>query len=176
MRAPIRWCVASLGILTFLAMWMTRTGERTSEKLSPLLRPPRATEKSPDFQLSDFEGNEWRLGDLRGRKVLLDFFCGCTPCRSMAREQARLASRWGNVQILVVSYLDHSKIRAFQKDTDLSVPFLMDPFGDVGERYDSLTCPRCWVIDENGNILYTNRDAKEDVHTVVQRAARFLER
>lgn len=177
MLIRVRWLVlvvSTAGLFGGVLVWRARTVNGALAEQHAGVKPPRVGDSAPDFVASDYEGKEWQLKRLRGRRVLLTFFCGCEPCRKLARELAPLASRWRGVQILVVSYLDLTAVPAFQRDTNLSAPFLMDPFGDVGARYDSLTCPRCWVIDERGRIRYSNQATISDIGEVVRHIERYL--
>ncbi|MCS6862567.1 MAG: peroxiredoxin family protein [Abditibacteriales bacterium] len=52
---------------------------------------PKVSSLAPDFTLTDYKGKTYRLSDFRGKKVLLNFFCGCGAC-------AELAATWEKIQ------------------------------------------------------------------------------
>jgi hypothetical protein len=51
------------------------------------------------------------------------------------------------------------------------IPTLFDPNYGVAEEYASTNCPRCWVIDEKGKVVYTSHphDRPADVACTLQR-------
>ncbi|HEV2724391.1 MAG TPA: redoxin domain-containing protein [Thermoleophilaceae bacterium] len=101
-----------------------------------------AGSEAPDFTLSDQDGQEVSLADLRGKTTVLvfyplDFSPTCTDQLNVYQEvlpelEAQGASLYG---ISVDSAFAH---KAFQEHLGISFPLLADfhPKGDVARRYD----------------------------------------
>jgi peroxiredoxin len=123
---------------------------------------------APDFALRDQEGNEVRLADLRGRKVViafypLDFSPVCTDQLSIYQQvlpeiEARGATL---VAISVDSMFAH---KAFAEKLGVSIPLLADfhPKGAVTSAYGAYqenygTGNRSLVlVDEEGIVRWTH--------------------
>jgi peroxiredoxin len=116
--------------------------------------PPTVGSIAPDFTLSDYNGKVYRLSDYRGKKVLLNFFCGCGLCRVMAREWGKQFADLSRIQLLAVANFSPATAVEFRNATGIKFPLLLDPFGKVAQRYQSVACPRCWLLSESGKVVY----------------------
>src|SRR5689334_15802796 len=57
-------------------------------------RGPMVGEVAPPFTLkSATTGRPVSLSDFRGRRVLLNFFCGCSACRQVARAWVKMEKK-----------------------------------------------------------------------------------
>lgn len=130
---------------------------------------------APGFETMDSAGVTVRLGDLLGPTTLFNFFCGCDPCRRLAKAQAGLLNRFAEVTVITVGYLDPAAIPSFRRDTGLGGRFLRDPFGDIGAAYEALDCPQCLVL-EQGRIAYRSPAPPADTTAIAAELRRVLER
>jgi peroxiredoxin len=112
-----------------------------------------------DFRLpvaSDRAELPIQLSLLRGRPVLLAFFCRCGRCIDMARHLAGVAS--GRAAVLAVfgdpAMAQPEVASAFRDATGLAAPFLLDRGANVAHQYDAAACPRLWAIDAGGIVRY----------------------
>lgn len=117
-------------------------------------------EKAPDFQLTTLDGDEVKLSDYQGKKVLLNFWATwCPPCRAEMphmqtyyEEQAKDE----NVVILAVNLTTEDKglgkIEDFVEEFELEFPIPMDENGDVGALYQAVSIPTSYAIDTEGRI------------------------
>jgi len=119
-----------------------------------------------DFTLSDYNGRVYRLSDYRGKKVVVNFFCGCGLCRVMAREWGKQFADLSSIQLLAVANFSPATAVEFRNATGIKFPLLLDPFGKVAQRYQSTVCPRCWMVDEEGKVTYVSRPRAMPQHTV----------
>jgi len=108
---------------------------------------PAVGSVAPEFSLQDQSGKTWRLGDLRGRWVVLYFYPkddtpGCTEEACQFRDDLA-ALQALNAQIIGVSVDDSTSHAAFAKKHSLQFPLLADRDGRVAEAYGALSD---WVM------------------------------
>lgn len=113
--------------------------------------------KAPDFQLKTLNGNDVKLSDLQGTKVILNFWATwCPPCKAeIPHMQDFYESRnKTEVEILAVNLTASEKnlgnIKEFVRDRNVTFPVLLDQDGDVGDQFRALTIPTSYLIDSNG--------------------------
>ncbi len=96
-------------------------------------------EKAPDFTLPSDEGEDVRLSDLRGKKVILYFYPkddtpGCTTEACEFRDALPRFQKEGAV-VLGVSPDSVEDHRGFKEKYDLTFPLLADEERSVAEAY-----------------------------------------
>jgi peroxiredoxin Q/BCP len=137
-------------------------------------------EKAEEFTLKDSDGNDWTLGDHRGKTVVLLFYPGDnTPV--CTRQMCSVRDHWSEYQatgaevvgISTDTVESHDK---FAEKHSLPLRLLSDPNGKVSAAYGM----KSWlpgrsargvvVIDKGGKIAYSKvqplslfRPADEDV-------------
>jgi peroxiredoxin len=163
--------------LIVLAVLFATVGEQTlrshsataTDMLKPRPQPEQPDAKfagpfkigqvAPDFTLKDAKGRPVSLHQFRGKRVLLNFFCGCSFCQAVAVDWQHLLKEPGlrPTAVLAVAHYSLEHDKEFRKETGATFPILFDTeHRDISTRYDSHICPRVWVLDEQGRILYTN--------------------
>ncbi len=137
-------------------------------------------DKAPDFTAKDQDGNEVKLADLKGKKVVLYFYPkdntpGCTKEACSFRDaDAELAA--AGIKVLGVSTDDersHQKfISKFQlpfdllADTDKKIVEAYGVWGEkslYGRKYMG-TFRKTFLIDENGKIVKIFDKVKVEQH------------
>jgi peroxiredoxin len=140
--------------------------------------PPRVGSVAPDFSLQSSGFGQVQLKELRGRPVILAFFCRCGRCHAVAKQMARTPQLAKRAQIYAIfgdtALLQPGEENAFRESTGFRAPFLVDPENDVEFLYDSTECPRLWVIDESGIVRYTNPTAGTPPNRIVADAMSAL--
>jgi len=131
---------------------------------------PTLGQVPPPFKLKEIvngkEGPEVSLSDYKGRRVLLTFFCGCSVCRGVALEWAKLdkAPLKGNPVILGIWHPDADRVAPFVKETGAkNIVYLHDPDRKTGVAWGSIKCPRTWVLNESGKIAYRHEDVEAEM-------------
>jgi peroxiredoxin Q/BCP len=94
---------------------------------------------APDFTARDAEGNEVRLADLRGRRVVLYFYPkddtpGCTRQACSLRDSHSVFEEQG-IKVLGVSLDDEESHRRFAEKYDLPFTLLADTDHALAEAY-----------------------------------------
>lgn len=110
--------------------------------------------EAPDFSIKDVNGNPIKLSDLKGRRVILDFWATwCPPCRKEIPHFIELRSMTKEEELAVIGISSENPetIRSFAIKNKINYPVasagdLPSPFSDV----DSL--PTTFFIDRKGII------------------------
>ena len=124
----------------------------------------RAGDNAPDFVITESNGNEYRLSDLKGKVVMLQFTASwCVVCR---REMPFIEDEIWKVKKdegLVVIGIDRDEpvetVRKFKSDIGVTYPLALDPgadiFGLFADKKAGVT--RNVIIDRNGKIIFLTR-------------------
>ena len=110
---------------------------------------------APDVQFTKLDGSPFRLQDLRGRVVLLNFWATwCIPCRSeipsLSGMQKDLEGK--GLSVVGVSYDDTADlIQEFQKDIPQSYQIVLGG-REVGSTLPASPLPTTYIIDRQGRI------------------------
>jgi peroxiredoxin len=137
---------------------------------SLISHPLKVGSLAPDFTLNDYNDKTYCLSDFRGKKVLLNFFCRCGACAQLALTWEKIHRQREDVQVLGISTINPERLRGWCRAMDITFPALFDPAYQVAEQYDSIHCPRSWVVDERGKVVYT--DQKQNNPSAVAHALR----
>ena len=122
-------------------------------------------DSAPDFLTTDDSGNEFKLSELRGRKVVLyfyprDFTPGCTAEACSLRDDYQLFENSG-IPIYGISGGSAELHQNFRRKHNLPFPILMDEDMKIAELYDAksrlsilgIGVKRItYLIDEEGKI------------------------
>jgi cytochrome c-type biogenesis protein len=110
---------------------------------------------APDVQFTKLDGSPFRLQELRGRVVVLNFWATwCVPCRSeipsLSALQRDLDAQ--GLSIIGVSYDDTADlIQQFQKDIPQSYQIVLGG-REVGSQLPASPLPTTYIIDRQGRI------------------------
>ncbi|MFJ7699391.1 redoxin domain-containing protein [Lysinibacillus fusiformis] len=122
----------------------------------------------PDFTLTSLDGEDITLSDLRGKKVVLNFWATwCPPCKAEMPHMQNFYDEYGkekNVEIIAVNLTTAERdvtadakvdtVMTFRDSFELTFPILLDsdPDNSVGADYQIITIPTTYFIDSNGYI------------------------
>ena len=113
-----------------------------------------AGEPAPSLQATDLAGKTWRLADLRGRAVLLNFWATwCPPCRAEMPSLQDLAAIYGpdKIVVLAINFKESRTTAArFAQASALSLPVLLDLDGSVARQWGVSVFPTTVLIDSTG--------------------------
>jgi len=122
--------------------------EKRYEEIAAVGKP------APVFELKDANGNMWRLADLRGKVVFLNFWATwCTTCRSEAPYKESLFQKMQGrpFQMLGVLFRDEpSNLPAYYRSQPLSMPVLISPENEMARLYGITGVPETFIIDKDG--------------------------
>lgn len=109
----------------------------------------------PPLQVSDLNGKVWRLADLRGRAVLVNFWASwCEPCRAEMPSLQRLGEQHPHdLVVLAVNFKESSTtVQQFVQRTGLALPVLTDPQGSMARAWGITIFPSTVLIDARGQV------------------------
>ncbi|MES5893205.1 redoxin domain-containing protein [Bacillus cereus group sp. RP43] len=115
---------------------------------------------APDFELTKLDGTNVKLSDLKGKKVILNFWATwCGPCQQeMPDMESFYKEHKENVEILAINYTPsekgggEEKVSNFAKEKGITFPILLDKNIDVTTAYKVITIPTSYFIDTKGVI------------------------
>ncbi|WP_375200114.1 peroxiredoxin family protein [Bacillus sp. RS11] len=120
----------------------------------------------PDFTLTSLDGDEVTLSDLRGKKVVLNFWATwCPPCKAEMPHMQKYYEQHAkedNVEIIAVNLTSEERefsadgkidtVMTFRDSFELTFPILLDQKREVSPQYNVMTIPTTYFIDSKGYI------------------------
>lgn len=123
-------------------------------------------EPAPDFTLTDTAGKSYRLSELRGKTVVLEWFNPDCPFVKHAHgkgplvDMAKKVEGPGLVWLSINSSAAGKQGNGLQRNVDAKREYqmtnsvLLDESGAVGHSYGAIKTPHMFVIDPAGNLVY----------------------
>jgi peroxiredoxin len=111
---------------------------------------------APDFSLQSLDGKTYKLSDLKGKVLLLDFWATwCGPCREELPIIEKLHKEFSGKGLVVLGINDEDKatVQQFVKQQKLTFTNLLDSGGAVARAYKVTAIPRVILIDKDGKIV-----------------------
>jgi len=114
--------------------------------------------RAPDFELPTLEGGEVKLSDLRGERVMINFWASwCAPCRAEIPDMQEFYEDT-DIQILAVNLTqtedNYDNVPKFVKNYGMEFPILMDEENSASTTYQIQPIPTSFMIDSEGIIRY----------------------
>lgn len=111
---------------------------------------------APDFSLKTLNGEEVKLSDYRGKRVMINFWASwCGPCRAEMPDIQRFHET-KDIVILAVNLTSSENSRTnvtnFVKEYEMTFPILMDETEFVAGLYAIKPIPTTYLINSDGTI------------------------
>ncbi len=129
----------------------------TNERTEGLFPGAQVGQLAPNFEAQDLDGNLVRLSDFQGNPVILNFWATwCTSCRAEIPALQRVFEERKDQGLEVIG-VDWGEgrvgaARGFLDPLGATYVSVMDPSGDIGDRYRVRGLPVTLAIDKDGVI------------------------
>ncbi|MFO1329729.1 MAG: TlpA disulfide reductase family protein [Rubrivivax sp.] len=138
----------------------------------------QADAPAPDFTLRQQGGGALRLGEQRGRVVLVNFWASwCGPCKLELPQLNRLhqAYRGAGLVLLGVNVDEDPQAAAdVSRRQGLQFPVLLDSDKAVVRRWDLGSMPATVLIDRDGRVRHVHRGWRDGLEQTYERQIREL--
>ena len=123
---------------------------------SVLADPPAAGTDAPDFKLTDLDGKEVALKDLKGKVVFVDFWATwCPPCKRALPHTQEISEREevkkGDLVVLAVSNETEEVVKKFLEDNKYTFRTACDK--GLGSKYGVRGIPTFVTIGKDGKVV-----------------------
>ncbi len=130
------------------------------------ITPTETPRPAPSFVLTDLNGIETRLADLKGKLILLNFWATwCEPCRKEMPDLERLWQTYRHKGLVVLAVSedggDTRSVTRFVAKHRLSYTVSVDRDGELATRYQVSGLPATYLIDRQGNIVASVLGSKD---------------
>ena len=109
---------------------------------------------APDFTLVDLKGKQWKLSDLKGKVVFVNFWATwCAPCLEEMPSMQGLNVGMSNAPFQMLAILNNDRPEYAQNlvdKTNISFPVLLDPNSRVATQYGLTGVPETFIVDPQG--------------------------
>lgn len=110
--------------------------------------------KAPDFELKTLDGKSVKLSDLKGKKVILNFWATwCPPCKAEMPEMQKYHEEINDeVIILAVNIDPQLDVQKFVDEMGITFTIPLDEEDLVSTDYQVISIPTTYFIDTKGII------------------------
>jgi len=136
-------------------------------------KPTDGSGKLDDVRFRNGIGVELRIGDLRGRVVLLYTFNSTQPAarESLAFVSALRKCGGSDLMVLALSFdRDLPTFETFLEEVRPSVPLLLDPSGELATTLGVDDVPTAILLDRDGNVRWQKAIGVRADHAPLERA------
>ena len=153
--------ISTILIILFFSSGFVRSQEKPVFANGYLVK---TGDMAPDFTIKETEGRTYKLSDLMGKVVMLQFTASwCSVCRTEMPFIEKEIWLQKKSEGLVVIGIDRDepveKVKKFKKDIEVTYPLALDPGADIFGLFASKEAgvTRNVIIDRKGKIIFLTR-------------------
>lgn len=109
---------------------------------------------APDFEYMDHTGKLWKLSDLRGQVVFINFWATwCTTCKAEMPQKEILRQKMEGRPFQMLGMLfrdDPRNLKDYFKKNEVNIPTLISPDNEAGKLFGITGVPETFIIDKDG--------------------------
>ncbi len=145
-KGPVIVIIIAIGAALLFLLPETKTYEEVASIGKP----------APDFEYPDSEGNIWKLADLRGKVVFINFWATwCTTCEAEMPSKESLSKIMEGKPFQMLGMLfrdDPANLPEYYKTHEITLPTLISPDNESAKKYGITGVPETFIIDKEGII------------------------
>jgi peroxiredoxin len=111
----------------------------------------------PDFSVKDIHGIAYRLQDLKGKTVVLNFwFTSCVPCRSEIPELNQLTEKYAaskDIVFLAITFSDAAAVQQFLSANVFKYHIAAGE-GNIIKQWGIASYPTNAIVDKTGKVSF----------------------
>ncbi|QKY71608.1 TlpA family protein disulfide reductase [Lentibacillus sp. CBA3610] len=113
---------------------------------------------APDFEVETLSGDTFRLSDLRGRKVIMNFWASwCGPCKEEMPEMQAFYEDYGDqVEVVAVNLTGNDSsiedVREYIDQNGYTYPVPLDKDSEIQDQYSIYNIPTTYFIGTDGKV------------------------
>lgn len=118
-----------------------------------------------DFTLKDLQGRSWKLSELHGKVVLVNFWATwCPPCRKEMADLEALYNRFKEQGFVILAISDEEldKVKPFLAEHSITYPVMLDPGRKVNELFEVEGIPKSFIYNREGKLVAQSIDMRTE--------------
>jgi len=137
--------------------------------------------KPPELQVKEWLNTEegYRLSELRGKAVLLDFWATwCPPCRRAMPHLQKLHEKYSKKGLVVVALTaeTRSKVEPFIKQNNYTFPVALDDSRKTNQSYGIKSIPTTYLLGPTGRVVWQgNPLSTKELDSAIERVMEDVE-
>ena len=143
-KGPVLVILIAIGIAALFLLPEKKVYEEVAAIGSP----------APDFEYADSEGRIWKLSDLRGKVVFINFWATwCATCKAEAPSKEALFEKMQGKPFQMLGMLfrdDPGNLEAYLRVQKIGYPTLISPDNAAAGLYGITGVPETFIIDKQG--------------------------
>lgn len=146
------------GLLLLCLVLLVGCGEQSGQPQAESSVGAGKGQLAPNFTLTNMQGEQVALADLKGKVVILNFWATwCPPCREEMPSMEMLYRKYKDQGLVILAVNVEQNggplVQAFLQRNPYSFPILLDGEATVQNLYKVFRFPETFIIDRNGLVV-----------------------